>query len=200
MMIVGLTGSIGMGKSETAKMFLEAGVPVFDADAAVHKLQEKGGEALPLIEKAFPGVVVDGQLNRAQLGAIVFADAKAKSKLEAIMHPMVANERLVFFDEAQKAATPFVVLDIPLLFETSGNKSCDKVIVVSAPSEVQRRRVLARPGMTAEKFEQILAKHTPDTEKRVQADFIIETDKGLEHARSQVDKIVSELREATKNA
>ncbi|WP_020398572.1 dephospho-CoA kinase [Kordiimonas gwangyangensis] len=193
MKIIGLTGSIGMGKSETAKMFARLGVPVFDADAEVHKLQVKDGPAIPAIDAAFPGVVESGVLNRTKLGELVFADPLAKKRLEAIMHPMVTDARIAFFDAAEKAGAKFVVLDVPLLFETGGNKACDKVVVVSAPSGVQRERVLARPGMTVEKFENILARQVPDSDKRAGADYIIETDKGLEHAFAQVEKIVKEL-------
>ncbi|MCJ9429861.1 dephospho-CoA kinase [Kordiimonas marina] len=193
MKIIGLTGSIGMGKSETAKMFAALGVPVFDADAAVHKLQVKNGRAIPAIDAAFPGVVADGVLDRQKLGAQVFADPEAKKRLEAIMHPMVADERVGFFADAEKQGAKFVILDIPLLFETGGNAACDKVVVVSAPADVQRARVLARPGMTVEKFEHILARQTPDADKRVGADYIVDTSRGLEDARAQVKKIVEEL-------
>lgn len=194
MMIVGLTGSIGMGKSETAKMFADLGVPVFDADAAVHALQARNGRAIPQIKSAFPGVVEDGELDRAALGKIVFADAKAKRRLEAIIHPMVADERRTFFEKAESAGHSFVVVDVPLLFETGGNMACDKVVVVSAPANIQRTRVLARPGMTREKFDQILKQQTPDADKRAGADYIVETDKGLDHARATVRGIVEELR------
>lgn len=193
MKIVGLTGSIGMGKSETARMFRECGVMVFDADAVVHGLQAKGGRAIPAIEEAFPGVIQLGVLDRQKLGAVVFSDPDAKKTLEAIMHPMVAEERIKFFAEAEEAGADFVVLDVPLLFETGGNAACDIVIVVSSPAAVQRERVLARPGMTKEKFEQILKKQTPDADKRAGADYIIETDKGLDHAQAAVKQIVNEL-------
>ncbi|TNE65131.1 MAG: dephospho-CoA kinase [Alphaproteobacteria bacterium] len=193
MKIVGLTGSIGMGKSETAKMFAALGVPVFDADATVHALQARDGRAIPAIEAAFPGVVTDGVLDRGKLGAIVFADPEAKKRLEAIMHPMVAEERVGFFEAAEKSGARFVVLDIPLLFETGGNKGCDKVVVVSAPADIQRARVLARPGMTAEKFDHILARQVPDHDKRAGADYIVDTSQGLDHARAQVQQIVREL-------
>jgi len=200
MLIVGLTGSIGMGKTETAKMFANLGVPVFDADASVHRLQQEDGKALPLIADAFPGVVEEGVLNRAKLGAIVFADTDARKKLEAIMHPMVAEDRIGFFDVAEKSGAAFVVLDIPLLFETGGDKACHKVVVVSAAADVQRERVLARPGMSAEKFEQILAKQVPDANKRAKADYIVETDKGLDVARVAVANIVEQLKEQAQNA
>lgn len=193
MKIVGLTGSIGMGKSETAKMFRALGVPVFDADAAVHELQVKNGAAIPAIATEFPGVINDGELDRDALGKIVFADPSAKQKLEAIIHPMVAEKRIAFFEEAAANGSNFVVLDVPLLFETGGNKACDTVVVVSAPADVQRERVLARPGMSEEKFNNILSRQTPDGEKRAGADYIVETHKGLEYARDQVGQIVAEL-------
>ncbi|NVJ69916.1 MAG: dephospho-CoA kinase [Alphaproteobacteria bacterium] len=193
MMIIGLTGSIGMGKSETAKMFTRLGVPVFDADATVRALQAPGGKALGPIEDAFPGTVKDAALDRDALGRIVFADPAAKKKLEAIMHPMVADERVAFFQKAEADGAKMVVLDVPLLFETGGNKACHKVVVVSAPPEVQRERVLARPGMTVEKFEQILASQTPDDDKRARADYVVESNFGLDHAFRQVEAIVKEL-------
>ncbi len=194
MKIVGLTGSIGMGKSETAGMFRAEGIPVFDADAAVHALQAKGGKALPSIEAAFPGVIEDGILNRGRLGEIVFADSAARQLLEAIIHPMVAEERAAFFKEAEKSGTPFVVLDVPLLFETSGDKACQHVVVVSAPANVQRERVLAREGMTKEKFEHILSQQMPDAEKRAKADFVVDTSQGFKHAREQVRAIIKEIK------
>lgn len=193
MITVGLTGSIGMGKTETAKMFARLGVPVFDADAAVHGLQAPGGKALGPIEDAFPGTVNGGTLDRASLGKTVFADKAARKKLEAIMHPLVAEERIEFFNKAEADGAKLVVLDIPLLFETGGHNACDKVVVVSAPPEIQRERVLSRDGMTQEKFEQILASQTPDDDKRAQADYVIETNFGLDHAMKQVEKIVREL-------
>lgn len=193
MIIVGLTGSIGMGKSATADMFREFDIPVFDADAVVHILQAKDGKAIPYIDKAFPGVVHDGILNRGLLGQQVFADKAALKKLEAIMHPMVQEERVKFFEQAEKDGKKFVVLDIPLLFETGGNQACDKIIVVSAPYDVQKKRVLERKGMSEEKFEDILAKQTPDNEKRGKADFIIDTDQGFDHARKQVQHVIETL-------
>lgn len=194
MIIVGLTGSIGMGKSETAKMFMAEGVPVFDADATVHELQKKDGKALPFIEKAFPGSVVGGELDRASLGAQVFADPGKKKMLENIMHPMVGDERTAFFEAAEKEDADVVVLDVPLLFETGGDKGCHYSVVVSAPSDIQRERVLARTGMTAEKFEDILKRQMPDADKRKKADYIVETDKGLEHARARVKEILATIR------
>lgn len=198
MKIVGLTGSIGMGKSATAKMFADLGVPVFDADAVVHTLQTKDGPALPAIAAAFDGVVEDGVLDRQKLGALIFSDPEAKSRLEAIMHPMVGEARARFFDDAEAAGAGFVVLDVPLLFETGGNRACDVVVVVSADPNVQRERVLARPGMTPEKFENILARQTLDADKRAGADYIIETDKGFDHARAAVERVVNDLRNKAK--
>lgn len=185
-----------MGKSETARMFKEKGVPVFDADATVHQLQAKGGLAIPAIEAAFPDVVQNGRLDRQKLGTLVFANEAAKKQLEDIIHPMVGQARKHFFEKAEAAKEPFVVLDVPLLFETGGHKKCDKVVVVSAPAGVQRERVLMRPGMTAEKFEHILSQQTPDTEKRADADYIIETDKGLAHAEEAVSTIITDLKGA----
>ena len=199
-MIVGLTGSIGMGKSATAKMFADVGVPVFDADATVHELQAKNGPAIPAINQAFPGVVDDGVLDRDALGKIVFADPDAKKRLETIIHPMVGEARQRFFAEAEGGGHRFVVMDVPLLFETGGNKVCDKVVVVSAPADVQRERVLARPGMSEEKFNNILSRQTPDAEKRAGADYIVETDKGLEHAHCRVQEISKELKEIATDA
>lgn len=200
MIIVGLTGSIGMGKSETAKMFAANGVPVFDADAVVHTLQAKDGKALGPIEETFHGVVKDGVLDRAKLGSLVFTDVDAKKKLEAIIHPMVAEERVAFFDAAEAAKAPFFVLDVPLLFETGGNKACDKVVVVSAPEHIQKERVLARSGMTVEKFEHIVSQQTPDAEKRARADYIVDSGKGIEHAEQQVADIIQSLQELADNA
>ena len=194
MITLGLTGSIGMGKSETARMFRELGVPVFDADASVHKLQAKGGLAVPLIAQAFPGCVKGDELSRAALGALVFSNPDRLARLEAIMHPLVAADRKVFFEQARQSGAALVVLDVPLLFETGGDKTCDKVVVVSAPASVQRARVLARAGMTAEKFNDILARQTPDRLKRQNADFIIETDKGFDHAKTQVRAVVEKLK------
>jgi len=200
MITIGLTGSIGMGKSATAQMFRDAGVPVFDSDAVVHGLQVENGDALPLIEASFPGVVKNGVLDRNKLGKIVFADKSAKKTLEKIIHPMVSEKRAAFFEAADKAGAPFVVLDVPLLFETSGDKACHKVVVVSAPEGVQRSRVLKRPGMTIEKFEQILKHQMPDTEKRARANYVVETDKGFAHAREQVDTILNDLKAEAANA
>lgn len=188
MFILGLTGSVGMGKSTTAKFFAEEGVPVHDADAVVHRLYE--GEATPLIEAAFPGTTAGGRVDRGKLGERVIGNAEAIKKLEAIVHPLVAQARDKFLAEAERSGAAVAVLDIPLLFETGGDKRCDAVVVVSAPAEVQRTRVLERPGMTDEKLTAILAKQTPDTEKRARADFVVDTSRGLEAAREQVRDIL----------
>ncbi len=190
--ILGLTGSIGMGKSTTARMFREAGIPVHDSDEAVHRLY--AGKAAPLIEAAFPGSVVDGVVDRELLGKQVIGKPEALKRLEAIIHPLVRADADAFISGHRETATPIVMLDIPLLFETNGRGRVDKVVVVSAPAGVQRERVLARPGMTPEKFEAILTRQTPDAEKRRLADFVIETGEGLDAARRQVHAIVARLR------
>lgn len=192
MFILGLTGSIGMGKTATAKMFAEEGVPVQDADAAVHALYE--GKATPLIEAAFPGTTADGKVDRVKLGTMVIGKPEAMAKLEKIVHPLVAQERDGFLAGAEKAGADIVVLDIPLLYETGSDINCDAVVVVSAPAEVQRQRVLARPGMTEERFAGILAKQMPDADKRARADFIVDTSQGFDAARQQVREILRQVR------
>jgi dephospho-CoA kinase len=194
MLVLGLTGSIGMGKSTTAAMFGAEGVPVYDSDAAVHALYAAGGAAVAPVEAAFPGVVVNGAIDRAKLSAKVVGDPEALAKLEAIVHPLVGAHRIGFFEKARAEGHEIVVLDVPLLFETGGQKSVDKVVVVSASPEVQRARVLARPEMTPEKFEAILARQTPDAEKRARADFVIDTGQGVEHAQAQVRDLLTLLR------
>jgi len=194
MIILGLTGSIGMGKSTTSTMFQDEGVPVYDADAAVHALYASGGAAVGPVGAAFPGVVVDGAIDRARLSAAVLGNPEALQILESIVHPLVGAHRIGFFDEAKAKGADIVVLDIPLLFETNGHKKVDKVVVVSAPADVQRRRVLARLGMDVAKLEAILARQTPDAEKRSRADFVIDTGQGLDHARDQVRDILTRLR------
>lgn len=194
MIIIGLTGSIGMGKSTTAAMFAAEGAPVYDADAEVHALYAVGGAAVAPIEAAFPGVVKDGAVDRAALGQRVLGDEAAMKRLEAIVHPLVGLSRVTFFERAQAAGADVVVLDIPLLFETGGEARVDAVVVVSAPAELQRERVLARQGMALEKFEAILARQTPDTEKRGRADFVIDTGQGLDAARDQVRQVLKTLR------
>jgi dephospho-CoA kinase len=183
-----LTGSLGMGKSTAAKMFAEAGVPVHDADAVVHALYE--GDAVAAIEAAFPGTTSGGKVDRARLSTRVLGDDAAMARLEAIVHPMVSAARDAFLADAQVRGIEVVVLDIPLLFETAGERHCDAVVVVSAPPEVQRRRVLERPGMTEAKFAAILAKQMPDAEKRRRADFILDSSRSFDHARAQVRDIL----------
>ena len=191
MRILGLTGSIGMGKSTTAKMFAEAGVPVYDADAAVHQLYE--GEAAPAIEAAFPGTTVNGKVDRSKLSARVVHDPAAIKQLEQIVHPMLGASRQKFFAEAEAAKAPVVVLDIPLLFETGGEKRVDAVVVVSTSPELQRERVLARGTMDAAKLEAIIAKQMPDAEKRKRADFIVDTSHGLDPVRARIRDILAEV-------
>lgn len=193
MIIVGLTGSIGMGKSTTSAMFQAEGVPVYDADAAVHALYAKGGEAVAPVEAAFPGVVVDGAIDRAKLSAQVVGKPEALKRLEAVVHPLVGESRKVFFEAAAAVNAPLVILDIPLLFETGGERNVAAVIVVSAPEAVQRERVMARPDMTAEKLDAILARQLPDAEKRARADIVIDTSKGLDSAREQVRAAIAKL-------
>lgn len=191
MRILGLTGSIGMGKSTTAKLFAEAGVPVYDADAAVHQLYE--GEAAPAIEAAFPGTTVNGKVDRQRLSARVVHDPAAIKQLEQIVHPMLGASRQKFFAEADAAKAPVVVLDIPLLFETGGEKRVDAVVVVSTSPELQRERVLARGTMDQAKLDAIIAKQMPDAEKRKRADFVVDTSHGLEPVRVQIAHILAEV-------
>ncbi|MEY3260549.1 MAG: hypothetical protein RIT46_1378 [Pseudomonadota bacterium] len=193
MIIVGLTGSIGMGKSTTSAMFQAEGVPVYDADAAVHALYAKGGAAVAPVEAAFPGVVVDGAIDRAKLSAQVVGKPEALKRLEAVVHPLVGESRKVFFEAAAAVNAPLVILDIPLLFETGGERNVAAVIVVSAPEAVQRERVMARADMTAEKLDAILARQLPDAEKRARADIVIDTSKGLDSAREQVRAAIAKL-------
>jgi len=191
MIVLGLTGSVGMGKSATAKMFAEEGVPVFDADAAVHRLYE--GEAAPLIAAAFPGAVTGGRVDRERLSQAVLGNAGAFAKLEAIIHPLVRKAREQFLAKARAGGAKIAVLDIPLLFETGGKRQVDKIIVVSAPAPVQKERVFARPGMTEAKFSAILAKQLSDSEKRERADFVIDTSRGFDAARAEVRSILRAL-------
>ncbi|WP_395329695.1 dephospho-CoA kinase [Novosphingobium sp. BL-8H] len=189
--ILGLTGSIGMGKSTVAAMLRDLGVPVFDADAAVHELQGPGGALLGAIEAAFPGTTGANGVDRAKLGAAVFGNREALGRLESIVHPAVGAMRRAFLRD--NADAPLVVFDIPLLYEKGGHEGLYGVAVVSAPAEVQRQRVLARPGMTTEKFEQILALQVPDAEKRRRADFVIDTGTSLAETREEVERIVAAL-------
>jgi dephospho-CoA kinase len=193
-LLIGLTGSIGMGKSETARMFAKLGIPVHDSDAAVARLYEVGGAAVPLIEEAFPGCVKDGRVDRVELRKRVVDNPEAYAKLNALVHPLVGAENRKFMDKAIADGADMVVQDVPLLFETNGHVRMDAVVVVTAPSHVQRERVLARPGMTPELLDSILARQMPDEEKRAKAHFVVVTDKGLEHAFDQVKMVVEELR------
>jgi dephospho-CoA kinase len=191
MIVLGLTGSIGMGKSTTAKMFAEAGVPVHDSDEAVHRLY--AGRAGPLVEAAFPGVTVDGRIDRTLLGQRVIGNPEAIRHLESIIHPLVRADADAFLQRHRSAGAKIAVLDIPLLFETGGRGRVDKVVVVTAPPDLQRARVLARPGMTADKFEAILSRQVPDAEKRRLADYVVDTGAGMEAARKAVAGIVADL-------
>ncbi len=191
MFILGLTGSIGMGKTTTAKFFAEEGVPVHDADAAVHRLY--AGEAVPVIEAAFPGTTRNGKVDREKLGKRVLGDDLAMKRLEHIVHPLVRQAEERFLVEAKKKGAKVALLDIPLLYETAGDRRCDAVVVVSAPIDVQRTRALERPGMTEDKLAAILAKQTPDTEKRRRADFVVDTSKGFDAAHAQVRDILKAI-------
>ena len=191
MFVLGLTGSIGMGKSTTARLFAEEGVPVHDADASVHALYED--EAVPLVETAFPGATADGKVDRQKLAKMVVGNPQALKRLEAIVHPLVAKARDRFLQAAKAGGNAVAVLDIPLLYETGGEKLVDAVVVVSASPEIQRQRVLERPGMTIEKFEALLAKQMPDAEKRKRADFILDSGRGIEAARDQVREILKRV-------
>lgn len=191
MLILGLTGSIGMGKSTTAKLFAEAGVPVYDADATVHKVYE--GEAVPAIEAAFPGTTVDGKVDRARLSAKVVHDAAAMKRLEEIVHPMLRSHHQKFLDDAERSGAPVAVVDVPLLFETGGEKRVDAVVVVTTSPEIQRQRILARENMTEEKLEAILARQMPDAEKRRRADFVVDTSHGLDPVRAQIRDILDRV-------
>jgi dephospho-CoA kinase len=194
MIVLGLTGSIGMGKTTTAQMFRDAGVPVYDADAAVHALYQPGGQAVAPIAEAFPGVVgATGAVDRLALRTALGTDAAAWKRLESIVHPLVQQAQTAFLAKARDEGRTVVVLDIPLLFENGGEKMVDAVVVVSAPKAVQRERVLARPGMTPEALNAILAKQTPDAEKRAKADFIINNGLGLDEARQQVRALLDAL-------
>jgi dephospho-CoA kinase len=190
MVILGLTGSIGMGKSTTAKLFAEAGVPVYDADAAVHLLYE--GEAAPAIEAAFPGTTVGGKVDRNKLSARVVHDPAAIKRLEQIVHPMLGASRQKFLHEAERSGAPVAVVDVPLLLETGGEKRVDAVVVVTTTPEIQRQRILARPNMTGEKLDAILARQMPDAEKRKRAHFVVDTSHGLDPVRKRIRDILDE--------
>ena len=190
MLILGLTGSIGMGKSTTATLFAEAGVPVYDADAAVHMLYE--GEAVPAIEAAFPGTTVNGKVDRNKLSARVVHDPAAIKQLEQIVHPMLGASRQKFLDDAERSGAPVAVVDVPLLFETGGEKRVDAVVVVTTTPELQHQRILARDNMTSEKLDAILARQLPDAEKRRRADFVVDTSDGLDPVRLRIRDILNE--------
>ena len=191
MIILGLTGSIGMGKSTTAKLFAEAGVPVYDADATVHKLYE--GEAAPAIEAAFPGTTAEGKVDRQKLSARVVHDPAAMKQLERIVHPMLGASRQKFFDQAERAGAPVAVVDVPLLYETGGEKRVDAVVVVTTSPENQRARIMARGTMTSEALDSILARQLPDAEKRKRADFVVDTSDGLDPVRVQISDILQQV-------
>lgn len=191
MFVLGLTGSVAMGKSTTARFFAEEGVPVHDADAVVHRLYE--GEAVALIEAAFPGTTTDGKVDRVRLGSRVMNDLAALRQLEAIVHPLVQDAERHFLAEAEAKGAPVVLLDIPLLFETGANQRVDAVVVATASAEVQRARVLERPGMTEQKLAAMLARQLPDSEKRRRADFIVDTSRGFDDARTQVREILRKV-------
>lgn len=190
MILLGLTGSIGMGKSTTARMFADEGALVWDADAAVHRLYARGGAAVEPLGEAFPGVVVDGAVDRTRLAERLDRDEAAFKRLEAIVHPLAAQDRADDLAAARARGVRLAVLDIPLLFETGGDAFVDAVVVVTADPEVQAARVLDRPGMTRDRFEAILARQMPDAEKRRRADFLVDTGRGLDAARDQVREIV----------
>ena len=190
MIILGLTGSIGMGKSTTAKLFAEAGVPVYDADANVHSLYE--GEAVVAIEAAFPGTTADGKVDRNKLSARVVHDPVAIKRLEQIVHPMLGASRQKFFADAERSGAAVAVVDVPLLFETGGEKRVDAVVVVTTTPEIQRQRILARDNMTSEKLDAILARQLPDADKRQRADFVVDTSHGLEPVRAQIRDILAQ--------
>jgi dephospho-CoA kinase len=188
MRVIGLTGSIGMGKSTTAKLFAEAGVPVYDADATVHRIYES--EAAPAIEAAFPGTTVGGKVDRERLSACVVHDPAAMKRLEAIVHPMLKAHHQAFLDAAKGAGAAVAVVDIPLLFETGGEARVDAVVVVTTTEDVQRQRILSRPTMTPDKLDAILARQMPDAEKRRRADFVVDTSHGLEPVRAHIRDIL----------
>ncbi|QCQ97468.1 dephospho-CoA kinase [Brevundimonas sp. SGAir0440] len=191
MILLGLTGSIGMGKSTTTAMFADLGAVVWNADDAVHRLYAPGGAAVGAVSEAFPGVVVDGAVDRTRLAEALGKDDTAFRRLEAIVHPLVAQGRAADLEAARSAGVKLAVLDIPLLFETGGDKAVDAVVVVTADPAIQAERVLARPGMTRERFDAILARQMPDAEKRARADFVIDTGRGLEAARAEIEAIVA---------
>ena len=196
MIVLGLTGSIGMGKSTVGGFFANAGVPVYDADAAVHRLYE--GAAVPAIEAAFPGTTADGEVDRTRLAARVLDDPAALKRLEAIVHPLVRRDEEAFLARAAAAGAKVAVLNIPLLLETGGDQRCDAIVVVSAPAEIQRGRVMSRPGMTEAKLASIIAKQMSDAEKRQRADFVVDTSKDLDSTRARIHEILQRVAELPK--
>jgi len=193
--VLGITGSIGMGKSTAAEMLREMGIPVHDSDACVHALLNAGGKAVALVGNAFSGVLkADASIDRQALGRIVFSDPQKKKQLEEILHPIVKAESDAFVAQMKKNGHDIIALDIPLLFETGGENRVDAVICVTAPPEIQRARALARPGMTPEKFDRIVAGQLPDAEKRKRAGYVVETDKGLDDMHTQLEKIIGQIR------
>lgn len=196
--VIGLTGSIGMGKSFAASCLRREGIPVFDADAEVHKLMKKGGRAVKAVEAAFPGAITDGSVDRPKLGSIVFGDPTALARLEKILHPMVGESEKRFLARAARLGWKVVARDVPLLFETGGDMRCDITLVVSAPPHVQRTRVLARPGMTSQRFEQVLAKQLSDVEKRRRADIVIPSGLGKRLTRDRIRKALRVIRKAAR--
>jgi dephospho-CoA kinase len=191
MLIIGLTGSIGMGKSTTLQMFADEGVPVYDADAAVHAVYSS--TAVPVVEAAFPGTTADGKVDRQKLSQRVLGNPDALKKLEQIVHPLLGAHRQKFLEQAETSGAPIVLMDVPLLFETGGEKRMDAVVVVSAPAELQRERVLARESMTQDKLDAILARQMPDGEKRKRADFVVDTSRGLAPVRAEVKDILAKV-------
>jgi dephospho-CoA kinase len=191
MIVLGLTGSVAMGKSTTAGFFADEGVPVHDADAVVHRLYE--GDAVPVVEAAFPGTTADGKIDRVKLGSRVMGDLAALRQLEAIVHPMVQDAERRFLADAEAKGAPVVVLDIPLLFETGGDSRVDAVVVATAPAEVQRARAMSRSGMTEQRLDAMLARQMPDSEKRLRADFLVDTSRGFDDARAQVRAILDKV-------
>lgn len=191
MLLLGLTGSIGMGKSTTAKLFQEAGVPVYDADATVHKVYE--GEATAAVEAAFPGSTANGKVDRQKLSGMVVNNPDAMKRLETIVHPMLRSHQLKFLEDAEKSGAPVAVLDVPLLYETGGEHRVDAVVVVTTTPEIQRERILARENMTPDKLDAILARQLPDAEKRKRADFVVDTSHGLDPVRQRIGEILREV-------
>jgi dephospho-CoA kinase len=193
MKVIGLTGSVAMGKTDTARLFAELGIPVFDSDAVVHKLYAKGGKAVPAVKRLCPEAIVAGAVDRRLLSAALMDDPDLLAKLEAAVHPLVRAELTRFLADEKSKNSKFVVVDVPLLFETGREKEFDIIVVVSAPAEIQKRRALARPGMTEEKLALILSRQLPDAMKRSKADYVVETGRGHDFARGQVNRIVNQL-------